>query len=158
MEAFTAVNKPTAIVDYAHTPDALKNALTACRQHCQGDLWVVFGCGGNRDKGKRAQMGKIAEQNSDHIVVTNDNPRNEAPEDIAQDIITGSDKPEKITIMLDRQKAVLSALTKAKSEDVILLAGKGHEDYIIVGDKQIPYNERELMRSTYANYANEATS
>ena len=153
MEAFVGDEKPVAIVDYAHTPDALENALQACRQHCHGALWVVFGCGGDRDKGKRPLMGKIAEANSDHIIVTNDNPRTENAENIAQDILAGCHQPEKITVLLDRQQAVISALNKAKKEDVVLLAGKGHEDYIIMGDQHIPYNERALVRSFYAHGA-----
>lgn len=153
MESFSAKNLPLAVVDYAHTPDALENALGACRQHCKGALWVVFGCGGDRDVGKRPLMGRIAEQHSDHIIVTNDNPRTESAEKIAQDIVGGCQKPEKITIMLERQKAVLSALHNAKKNDVVLLAGKGHEDYIIDGTQHIPYNERELVRSTYAHGA-----
>jgi len=150
MEVFSAKEKASAIVDYAHTPDALENALIASRQHCLGELWLVFGCGGDRDKGKRAQMGKIAEQLSDHVIITNDNPRNEIPEYIATDILTGCQQPDKISVLLERQQAVLKALNSAKSKDVVLLAGKGHEDYIIVGNNHIPYNERELVRSIYA--------
>jgi len=153
MEAFAKENLPLAIVDYAHTPDALRNALAACRQHCRGDLWLVFGCGGDRDVGKRPMMGAIAEASCDHVIVTNDNPRTEKPEAIVQDILAGCEQPEKITVMLERQKAVLSALTKAKNKDVVLLAGKGHEDYIIVGEQTLPYDERELVRSTYAHGA-----
>lgn len=153
MESFSAKNLPLAVVDYAHTPDALENALDACRQHCQGALWVVFGCGGDRDVGKRPLMGRIAEQYSDHIIVTNDNPRTESAEKIAQDIVDGCLQPEKITVMLERQKAVLTALGSAKKNDVVLLAGKGHEDYIIDGTEHISYNERELVRSTYAHGA-----
>ena len=151
MESFSAPHKATAVVDYAHTPDALENALVACRQHCPGALWVVFGCGGNRDAGKRKQMGAIAENCADHVVITNDNPRNEQPEAIAKDILEGCKQPEKISVMLDRQKAVISALTQAKENDLVLLAGKGHEDYIIIGDEQIHYDERALVRSTYNN-------
>jgi len=153
MEGFSATDLPLAVVDYAHTPDALENALIACRQHCQGALWVVFGCGGDRDAGKRPLMGEIAERQSDHVIVTNDNPRTENPEEIASQILAGCKQPEKVTVMLTRQQAVLSALKKAKTNDVVLLAGKGHEDYIIVGKQHIPYNERELVRSTYAHGA-----
>ncbi len=149
MESFNATGKATAVVDYAHTPDALDNALDACRQHCDGDLWVVFGCGGNRDKGKRLLMGAVAEKAADHVIVTNDNPRNEKPEAIANDILSGCQQPEKITVMLDRQQAVLSALSQAKEKDMVLLAGKGHENYIIIGDETLPYDERALVRSTY---------
>jgi len=153
MEGFSATDLPLAVVDYAHTPDALENALIACRQHCQGALWVVFGCGGDRDTGKRPLMGEIAERQSDHVIVTNDNPRTENPEQIAKQILAGCKQPEKITVMLTRQQAVLSALKKANKNDVILFAGKGHENYIVVGEHHIPYNERELVRSTYAHGA-----
>jgi len=153
MESFLSINLPLAVVDYAHTPDALSNALQACRQHCAGKLWVIFGCGGDRDIGKRPLMGEIAELHSDHVILTNDNPRTESAERIAQDILAGCQQPEKITVMLDRQKAVISTLRRAQQNDVVLLAGKGHEDYIIIGDKHIPYNERELVRSTYAHGA-----
>ena len=149
METFAEQNKPTAVVDYAHTPDALKNALQACREHCQGQLWVVFGCGGDRDKGKRPLMGQIAEQNADHLIITNDNPRSEAAELIATDILAGCQHAEKITVMLDRQQAVLATLAKAKVNDVVLLAGKGHENNIIIGDKIITYSERATVASFY---------
>ena len=95
MESFSDAEMPLAVVDYAHTPDALENALNASRLHCEGELWVVFGCGGNRDKGKRPQMGAIAEKLADKLIVTNDNPRNESPEAIAEDILKGCQQPEK---------------------------------------------------------------
>ncbi len=154
MEAFTGKNKPTAVVDYAHTPDALENALQACREHCQGKLWVIFGCGGDRDQGKRSLMGKIAEQNADHLIITNDNPRSEVPELIVNDILAGCQHPEKITVMLDRKQAVLATLAKAKVDDLVLLAGKGHENNIIIGDKTIAYNERATVASFYGVITN----
>ncbi|WDE11247.1 UDP-N-acetylmuramoyl-L-alanyl-D-glutamate--2,6-diaminopimelate ligase [Thalassomonas haliotis] len=154
MENISVPGKATAVVDYAHTPDALEKALLACRRHCQGQLWLVFGCGGDRDKGKRPQMGKIAEQLSDHVVITNDNPRFEAAELIVSDILAGCEKTEKMTVILDRTQAVLSALSRAKAGDMVLLAGKGHEDYIIIKDEKIEYNERELVLNYFAS-ANE---
>ena len=153
MESFTLKGKPTAIVDYAHTPDALSNALIACRQHCDGELWVVFGCGGDRDKGKRALMGTAAELHADHIVVTNDNPRNESASDIVKDILLGCKIPDKVTVIIDRKEAVINTLALAKPEDMVLLAGKGHEDYIIIGNEKIPYNERQLIENAYINEA-----
>jgi UDP-N-acetylmuramoyl-L-alanyl-D-glutamate--2,6-diaminopimelate ligase len=153
METFTCDSKPTSIVDYAHTPDALENALVACREHCQGDLWVVFGCGGDRDNGKRALMGTIAEQYSDRVVVTNDNPRTEKPTLIASDILKGCKFPDKVEVILDRKQAVLNTLAKAKNNDTILFAGKGHEDYIVIGTEKIDYNERELIQSVYVDKA-----
>jgi len=149
METITENGQVTAVVDYAHTPDALENALKACRQHCQGELWVVFGCGGDRDKGKRALMGGIAEDLADHLVITNDNPRSEAPEMIVSDILSGCQQTEKVAIILDRQQAVLSTLSYAKADDIVLFAGKGHEDYILIADKTISYNERDVVRSFF---------
>ena len=149
MEASHQTDKPVAVVDYAHTPDALANALKACRHHCEGELWVVFGCGGDRDKGKRSQMGQVAEQFADHVVVTNDNPRSEAPELIANDILSGCQHPEKVTVMLARSQAVRSTLAHAKPKDVVLLAGKGHENTIEIAGQIIEYNERALVESIY---------
>ena len=153
MESFSAPDKPTAIVDYAHTPDALANALIACKQHTDGEVWVVFGCGGNRDKGKRSLMGQAAENNADKIVVTNDNPRNEAPELIANDILSGCKYPARIKVLLDRALATKYALEHAKADDMVLFAGKGHEDYVMIGDKKISYNEREIIKQYYASEA-----
>jgi UDP-N-acetylmuramoyl-L-alanyl-D-glutamate--2,6-diaminopimelate ligase len=149
MESFSA-NSPlhkttTAVVDYAHTPDALEKALIACRQHCHGNLYVVFGCGGDRDKGKRGLMAKAAEKYADCLVVTSDNPRTEAPMSIINDVVAGlSDKAEP-TVIENREQAVLSTLAKATFNDVVLLAGKGHEDYIILGKDKIDYNERQVV-------------
>ncbi len=151
MESFTALNKATAIVDYAHTPDALHNALLACRQHCSGDLWVVFGCGGERDVDKRPVMGEIAEKYAQHIVLTNDNPRSETPRTIVNNILSGCHQPDKVTVILERQQAVLFALKQAKANDIVLLAGKGHEVYILQGDKKLKYNERAVVGKFYQN-------
>lgn len=149
MESTALVGFPTAVVDYAHTPDALENALIACREHCHGSLWVVFGCGGDRDKGKRSLMAQAAETFADHMVITNDNPRSESPEAIAQDVLAGCKYPKKVTIILDREQAVLMTLEKAKANDIVLLAGKGHEDYIIIGKETMAYNEREIVKNFY---------
>ncbi|OKY26472.1 UDP-N-acetylmuramoyl-L-alanyl-D-glutamate--2,6-diaminopimelate ligase [Thalassotalea sp. PP2-459] len=149
METFHANHLPLAVVDYAHTPDALQNALLACREHCSGQLWAVFGCGGDRDKGKRKLMGQVAEKYSDRIVVTNDNPRSEQPEAIANDILSGCVKPEHITVMLDRQQAVIYALKNASQKDVVLFAGKGHENYVEIQGERHQYNEREWVSSQY---------
>jgi len=156
METFHGLKKATTIVDYAHTPDALENALIACQQHCDGKLWVVFGCGGNRDTGKRAQMGAIAEKYADHVIVTNDNPRNEAPELIAQSILSGCQHPEKIGVVLNREQAVTSTLANAVVGDIVLLAGKGHEETIEIGDEIIEYSERKLVMSLYSQYQKDA--
>lgn len=149
MEAFSSAGKPTAVVDYAHTPDALASALDACRLHCQGQLWVVFGCGGDRDVGKRALMAKVAEEKADQLIITNDNPRSEAPEAIAGDIMSGLRQPERAKKILDRKSAILSALQNAQPNDVILCAGKGHEDYIIMGTEKHHYDERAVVSGFY---------
>jgi UDP-N-acetylmuramoyl-L-alanyl-D-glutamate--2,6-diaminopimelate ligase len=150
MEAFSSVGKPTTVVDYAHTPDALSSALDACRLHCHGKLWLVFGCGGDRDVGKRALMAKVAESKADHIIITNDNPRSEDPEAIAADIIAGLGKTSRFEKILDRKTAVLMALKQADADDVILCAGKGHEDYIIFGNEKRHYDERAIVKAFYS--------
>ncbi|MDX2367322.1 MAG: UDP-N-acetylmuramoyl-L-alanyl-D-glutamate--2,6-diaminopimelate ligase [Colwellia sp.] len=152
MEAFTekasistASEVPMAVVDYAHTPDALEKALLACRQHCHGSLHVVFGCGGDRDKGKRALMAQAAEKHADYLVITNDNPRSEAPMSIIDDILAGLTPQAQYKVIVDREQAVLATLNKANRDDVVLLAGKGHEDYIILGKEKVDYNERQIV-------------
>lgn len=153
MELFTCANQTSAVVDYAHTPDALENAILACQQHCQGELWVVFGCGGDRDKGKRPLMGKIANKYAHHVVITNDNPRSETPSEIANDILVGCHDLSKVSVVLDREEAVLTTLTNAKAEDTVLLAGKGHEDYILMGQHKVHYDERATVQSYFAKEA-----
>lgn len=165
MEAFSFINSapsaaspltlqaPTTVVDYAHTPDALEKALIACRQHCQGNLFVVFGCGGDRDKGKRVLMAQAAQKYADYLVVTNDNPRTEKPMAIIEDILAGLDEQCQVNVIENRKQAVLDTLTTAQAHDVVLLAGKGHEDYIILGHEKIDYNERQVVRSFYDNLA-----
>jgi len=164
MEATSADKLPTAVVDYAHTPDALEKALQACRQHCEGELYVVFGCGGDRDKGKRPLMAKAAQQYADHIVITNDNPRSEDAMQIAKDILAGftfssdfeisNEEHENVSVLLERKQAVLRTLTQARAQDIVLLAGKGHEDYVILPDgqgstKKVPYDERAVVAQFY---------
>lgn len=155
MEAFippsSVMQAPTAVVDYAHTPDALEKALIACRQHCHGNLFVVFGCGGDRDKGKRPLMAQAAQKYADYLVITNDNPRTEMPMAIIEDMLAGLNEEVKVNVTLDRKKAVLETLAKAKGNDVVLLAGKGHEDYIILGRDKIDYNERQVVQGFYTN-------
>lgn len=149
MESFTSEGKPTVVVDYAHTPDALESALNACREHCEGDLWVVFGCGGDRDQGKRALMAEVAEKCADKLIITNDNPRSEEPDEIARQIQLGLSSTANFSIMLDRECAVKNAFEKAKVGDVILCAGKGHEDYIIIGKEKRHYDERATVKALY---------
>ncbi|MFC3396666.1 UDP-N-acetylmuramoyl-L-alanyl-D-glutamate--2,6-diaminopimelate ligase [Brenneria rubrifaciens] len=142
MEVFHAEGKPTVVVDYAHTPDALEKALEAARLHCQGQLWCVFGCGGDRDKGKRPLMGGIAEQLADRVVVTDDNPRSEEPQAIVADILTGLVDAGRVQVIHGRSEAVTSAIMQAKENDVVLVAGKGHEDYQLVGNHRLDYSDR----------------
>ena len=151
METFSSHDKPLSIVDYAHTPDGLKNALIASQKHSEtsAKLWLMFGCGGDRDTGKRAEMGSIAEQYADHIVLTNDNPRTEAPQDIFNDILKGIKEPSKVSIIANRAQAVNAIFQQTEKDDCILFAGKGHEEYIFIGDKKEPYNERELVKTYY---------
>ncbi|UQY44849.1 UDP-N-acetylmuramoyl-L-alanyl-D-glutamate--2,6-diaminopimelate ligase [Mixta hanseatica] len=142
MEVFSAPNKPTVVVDYAHTPDALEKALEAARLHCKGQLWCVFGCGGDRDKGKRPLMGAIAEQFADIVVITDDNPRSEDPTAIVEDILTGLLDPGRARVMAGRAEAVTNSIMQAGPQDIVLVAGKGHEDYQIVGNRRLDYSDR----------------
>jgi UDP-N-acetylmuramoyl-L-alanyl-D-glutamate--2,6-diaminopimelate ligase len=149
MECFSGDNLPTVVVDYAHTPDALKQALAALREHSKGRLFVIFGCGGDRDSGKRALMGEVAQAYADEVIITNDNSRSEDPMAIADDILSGCAHPEKIQVELNRQFAITKAVTAATPKDIILVAGKGHEDYQIIGDKTVAYNEREYVKQMF---------
>jgi UDP-N-acetylmuramoyl-L-alanyl-D-glutamate--2,6-diaminopimelate ligase len=148
MEVVTtdARNKPTVVVDYAHTPDALAKALSAAREHCEGALWCVFGCGGDRDAGKRPVMGSIAESLADQIIVTDDNPRSEDPQAITQDIVRGI-KSRAVRVIHDRGEAIATALKEATAIDLVLIAGKGHEDYQIYGETRRSFSDRtEALR------------
>jgi len=131
------------VVDYAHTPDALGKALQSLRQHVdskkQGKLWCVFGCGGDRDQGKRPQMGEVAEQNADYVIVTDDNPRTEAASHIVAQILSGMRKQQDVTVIHDRVAAIEHAVMNAGEYDVVLVAGKGHEAYQIIGNDKRPY-------------------
>lgn len=145
IEQFSARNKPTAIVDYAHTPQALSAVIDAVRHHCRGALWVVFGCGGDRDPGKRAPMGMAAEQ-ADHVIVTDDNPRTENSADILQQIVAGMTKPERALVIANRAEAIQHALSKASPRDLVLIAGKGHEDYQIIGTRKTAFSDRDTVQ------------
>jgi len=142
MEVFSTPGKATVVVDYAHTPDALEKALEAARLHCKGQLWCVFGCGGDRDKGKRPLMGAIAEQFSDVVVITDDNPRGEEPAAIVGDILAGLLDAGRARVVHGRAQAVTNVIMQAKEDDVVLVAGKGHEDYQLVGNRRLDYSDR----------------
>jgi UDP-N-acetylmuramoyl-L-alanyl-D-glutamate--2,6-diaminopimelate ligase len=136
----------TVIIDYAHTPDALEKALTACRKITRGKLYCIFGCGGNRDRGKRFEMGDIATRIADIAVITSDNPRNEEPEDIIADIVNGvKDGRKNFVTVVSRKDAIEYALSEAKEGDVLLLAGKGHENYIIDKNGTHYFSEKDVI-------------
>jgi len=152
MELTQFANK-TVLVDYAHTPDALQQALLCAKQHTTGEVWVVFGCGGDRDKDKRDQMGGVASQYADHIVLTQDNPRTETPQSIISDILAGIKNSKLKKIENERASAVRYAIDSAKSGDTILLAGKGHENYIEINGEREFYDERALVKTIAEEYA-----
>jgi UDP-N-acetylmuramoyl-L-alanyl-D-glutamate--2,6-diaminopimelate ligase len=136
-------------VDYAHTPDALRTAIAALRPHTARKLHVVFGCGGNRDAGKRPQMGHIAAEMADHCIITDDNPRFEDSTAILKDIQAGipADQTHKVTTIANRADAIAAALTAAGNGDVVLIAGKGHETGQIIGDQILPFSDQETVRT-----------
>ncbi|WWP01060.1 MAG: UDP-N-acetylmuramoyl-L-alanyl-D-glutamate--2,6-diaminopimelate ligase [Candidatus Dasytiphilus stammeri] len=137
--------KPTVIIDYAHTPEALEKSLQAARLHCRSKLWCIFGCGGDRDKGKRSIMGRIAEKFSDKLVITSDNPRHEDPNAIIKDILSGLQYIKNVKIMHDRSIAVTDTIMRAQEDDVILIAGKGHENYQIIGNHRMNFSDRTIV-------------
>jgi UDP-N-acetylmuramoyl-L-alanyl-D-glutamate--2,6-diaminopimelate ligase len=141
MERFGGKQKPLVVVDYSHTPDSLEKALKTLKAHCRGQLFCVFGCGGDRDRGKRPMMAAIAEQYADHIVVTDDNPRHEDPEKITDEIFQGFSHPERAILQHDRSKAIENVIQYAKPGDCVLIAGKGAEMYQLINDKKIPFSD-----------------
>ena len=146
MEVIADNDKPSVVVDFAHTPAALDEACKAVKTHFDGQLWCVFGCGGDRDQGKRPLMAGVAEVYADKVIVTSDNPRSENPQEIINEIITGFDDASKVTVILDRREAIAYAINQAKKNDVVLLAGKGHETVQIIGDEKIDFDDREIAK------------
>ena len=146
MQAFTAPSMPTCVVDYAHTPDALALALQALQQHVPGGVSCVFGCGGDRDKGKRVLMAQAVEQFADKVIITSDNPRSEDPNEIINDVAAGLTHPKNAHLEADRGAAIQFAIDNAKAGEVILIAGKGHEDYQIIGNKRIDFCDRQFVQ------------
>lgn len=137
----------TIICDYAHSPDGLKNILTAINSYKKARVLTLFGCGGDRDKDKRPKMGEVAAKNSDFLIITSDNPRTEDPQKIIEDIIVGVKKTNTPYVkILNRIDAIFYAVKKAKKNDIILLAGKGHETYQVVGNTKIDLDEREIVK------------
>ena len=145
-------HSPTVLRDYAHTPDAIERALAAVRPFTSGRLILVFGCGGDRDRGKRAEMGKAAEEGADVVIITNDNPRTENPEQILDDIEQGM-KPGRHVRITKRKAAIQRALAEARDGDVVLLAGKGHETYQIIGTTRLPFDEKLIVHELLAGSA-----
>ena len=148
---------PTVYIDYAHTPDALEAALEALRPHCRGKLWCVFGCGGERDRGKRPLMGRVAERLADAVVITSDNPRGEAPEHINAEILTGLRQPADATVINDREAAITHTIEAARPGDVVLIAGKGHEHHQQLAARRITFSDdRVAAAALEARSAGEA--
>lgn len=143
MERFGGDNQPLVVVDYAHTPDALKNALLAARAHTSGRLTCLFGCGGDRDRGKRQLMGAVAEELADRVIVTDDNPRTESGDAIVEQILCGMRHPARV--VRDRRQAISIAIAAAAAGDLVLVAGKGHEDIQIIGDQCHHFSDREVV-------------
>jgi UDP-N-acetylmuramoyl-L-alanyl-D-glutamate--2,6-diaminopimelate ligase len=136
------------IIDYAHTPDALEKTITAAKESLPegrgGRIITVFGCGGDRDRKKRPLMGKLAASLSDVTIVTSDNPRTEDPEAIIDEILAGTDTPKELFREADRAKAVVMAMEMAKAGDIVLVAGKGHEEYQVIGTDRVPFSDRKI--------------
>ena len=141
MQRFGGGERPLVVVDYAHTPDALQRALTSLRPHTRGRLWCLFGCGGERDRGKRPIMGQVAEALADRVIVTDDNPRREPSATIIADILEGMNEPRRALVLPDRAFAIATALVEAAPGDTVLIAGKGHETWQEVGDLRLPFSD-----------------
>ena len=141
----------SVIVDYAHTPDSLENMLKASRPFISGQMICVFGCGGDRDRTKRPKMGNIAATLADQVIVTSDNPRTESPEQILEDVVAGIPKSINPTVIGDRASAIRTAILQAKPGDGVLIAGKGHEDYQILGTEKIHFDDREQAQAALSD-------
>ena len=136
------------LVDYAHTPDAVEKVLMAAREFARGRVLVTFGCGGDRDRGKRPVMGKLAAQLADVVIVTSDNPRTEDPSAIIRDILAGvSDQSHAVRVQPDRAAAIRALVSEARPWDVAVIAGKGHEDYQVLGHEKRHFDDREEARN-----------
>lgn len=147
MQVLKQPNKPIVIVDYAHTPDALQQALRALRVGCKGKLWCLIGCGGDRDQGKRALMGHIAWTQADHVILTDDNPRSEPPESIITMMLSDITDTTQVQIIHDRRQAIATAIAQAQAQDTILIAGKGHECEQIIGQQYIQHCDVDVARN-----------
>lgn len=145
MQAITGhADQPLVVVDYAHTPQALSSALAALRDHCAGRLICVFGCGGDRDRGKRPLMAAAAASGAERLIITDDNPRSEDPAAIVKDMLSGLPADANFHVEHDRAAAIAQAVAEAQAGDVVLIAGKGHEDYQLIGEERRPFSDRQL--------------
>lgn len=156
MQRFGGGDQPLVLVDYAHTPDAITSVLTSLREHGAGKLGCLYGCGGDRDRGKRPEMTRAALAGADYVVLTSDNPRTESPESIVADALEGiSDEDQKkITVVVDRAKAIASAIADAKAGDILVVAGKGHENYQEVNDIRHPFDDSEQVQKALMCFRN----
>jgi UDP-N-acetylmuramoyl-L-alanyl-D-glutamate--2,6-diaminopimelate ligase len=145
-----APGQPAVLVDFAHTPDALAKALVAVREHCAGEVWCVFGCGGDRDRGKRSAMGTAAVSGADRVIVTDDNPRTEDPQQIIADILSGIDSLASLQVVPERADAIARAIRLAGPGDAVLIAGKGHETVQITGDSRRPFSDQGVAAAALA--------
>lgn len=147
MESIPLPNGATAVVDYAHNPDGLRNLLENCRALNPERILLVFGCGGDRDRGKRPIMGELAFRGADWVWVTSDNPRTEAPERIIADILEGIPNRDRLLVEPDRRQAIQQAYAETKSGDLLVVAGKGHEDYQLIGTTRYPFSDKQVLQS-----------
>ncbi len=151
-EALGGGERPVVVIDYAHTPDGFERVLDTCRSLKPRRLTIVFGCGGDRDRSKRAEMGRIAERLSDRCYLTTDNPRSERVEAIVDDILAGIHERDRVVVELDRPRAVAAAIAESGPRDVVALLGKGHEDYQIIGSERFPYSDRTEAEEALARW------
>ncbi len=149
MDSFGGDERPLVVVDYAHTPEALEQVLITLRDHGK-QLWCVFGCGGDRDRGKRPLMGAVAGKYADQVVITDDNPRTEDPGVIVADILAGIPDSSEVIVCHNRTSAIFTAVQQASAQDVVLVAGKGHEQFQQVGDQKCPFSDRDVVRDALA--------
>jgi len=139
-------NTPSVVIDFAHTEQALSACLHSLKEYCAGKLICVFGCGGDRDQSKRPKMAAVAEQLADQVVITDDNPRNESSEQIMRDILSGFSQPERVRVIQDRETAIETAIAEARVEDLVVIAGKGHEKFQIVGSQRLPFSDHFVVK------------
>src|SRR5699024_10513403 len=152
MEQVRNEQGPTVIIDFAHTADALAATLEALAEHFTGKIHCVFGCGGDRDAGKRPLMAQAAEQGADYLWLTSDNPRSESPEKIIADMQAGLTQAANAQVLIDRAEAIRAAISAAEHNDVVLIAGKGHEEEQIIGSERIPFSDKAVAAKVLATW------